>query len=211
MEHFITKVCECPKKPNKPTCAPLTPIWTTYLFELVSIDFFLWISASMVMSISWWSWIISRGLHRLMLQGTKKVKTVADIIFNDFALKFSFPAKLHYDMGKEFDNKLMARLKDLSGIQGSYMTPYHPQGNGQVERFSRTLLSMLRTLEDKEKEDWKESLTKVVHAYNCTKKEATGYAPYYLIFGQSPRLPINLLFGIKRDEAHETYEDYVSH
>ncbi|KAI4887200.1 hypothetical protein NFI96_004156, partial [Prochilodus magdalenae] len=84
------------------------------------------------------------------------------------------------------------------------------EGNGQVERFNRTLLSMLRTLEDKEKDDWKESLAKVVHAYNCTKSEATGYAPYYLIFGRSPRLPIDLLFKLREDEAHMDYDDYVS-
>ncbi|CAL9690999.1 unnamed protein product [Knipowitschia caucasica] len=139
----------------------------------------------------------------------KTAKTVADKLFNDFALKFGFPTKLHHDMGKEFENKLMARLKELSGIQGSHTTPYHPQGNGQVERFNRTLLSMLRTLEDKEKEDWKESLAKVVHAYNCTKSEATGYAPYYLVFGRSPRLPIDMLFNIKKEESHVDYNDYV--
>lgn len=100
--------------------------------------------------------------------------------------------------------------KNLSGIQGSHTTPYHPQGNGQVERFNRTLLSILHTLEDKEKEVWKESLAKVVRAYNCTKNEATGYTPYYLLFGRSPRLPINLLFNLKADEADGTYEDYVS-
>lgn len=66
-------------------------------------------------------------------------------------------------------------------------------------------------MEDKDKEDWKESLAKVVHAYNCTKNEATGYGPYYLIFGRSPRLPIDLLFGLGRDESRDTYDDYVSH
>lgn len=70
---------------------------------------------------------------------------------------------------------------------------------------------MLRTMEDKDKEDWKESLAKVVHVYNRTKCEATGYAPYHLIFGRSPHLPIDLLFNLKRDKAQETYEDYVSH
>lgn len=41
VEHFVTQVCEClkKKKPSKPTRAPLTPIQTTYPFELVSIDF----------------------------------------------------------------------------------------------------------------------------------------------------------------------------
>lgn len=70
---------------------------------------------------------------------------------------------------------------------------------------------MLRTLDDKEKEDWKESFIKVIHAYYFTKNEATGYNPYHLIFGRPPRLPIDLLFNLKRNEAHGTYEDYVSH
>lgn len=46
----------------------------------------------------------------------KAAKTLADKIFNDFALKFGFPSKLHHDMGKEFENRLMASLKKLSGI-----------------------------------------------------------------------------------------------
>jgi len=75
----------------------------------------------------------------------KAAKTVADKLFKDFALKFGLLTRLQNDIGKEFENKLMARLKELSGIQGSHTTPCHPQGNGQVERFNRILLSMLWT------------------------------------------------------------------
>ena len=52
---------------------------------------------------------------------------------------------------------------------------------------------MLGTLPDKPKSTWREQGPTLVHAYNCTRNNATGFSPYYLMFGQKPHLPIDLL------------------
>ncbi|XP_041952668.1 uncharacterized protein LOC121712768 [Alosa sapidissima] len=71
--------------------------------------------------------------------------------------------------------------------------------------FNLTLLAMLRNLDDEAKADWKSSLAKVVHAFNCTRNESTGYAPYYLPFG----LPIDLMFGIPPSDGSASHQEYA--
>ena len=112
---------------------------------------------------------------------------------------------IHHDQGGEFENQ----LKKNCGVLGLRTTPYHPQGNGQVERFNRTLLQMLKTLTDKQKTNWKESLNKLLYAYNCTRCEVTGFSPFYLLFGMSPRLPIDLLFGITSETGKADHRTYM--
>ncbi len=96
------------------------------------------------------------------------------------------------------------KLCELVGIQKTRTTPYHPMGNGMCERFNSTLLNMLGTLEDKQKENWKKYVPTLVHAYNCTKHDSTGFSPFYMMFGRHPRLPVDLTMGVEFAKSDET-------
>ena len=122
----------------------------------------------------------------------KAAKTMAEKLYNDYILRFGFPAKIHHDQGSELKNKLLKSLEDLCGVSNCRRTSYHPQGNGNVERFNRPLLDMPRMLPERKKSRWKDHVNKVVHAYNCTHNDITGFSPFFLLFGRHPSLLIDL-------------------
>ena len=98
---------------------------------------------------------------------------------------------------------MIQELCKIAGVKKLHTTPYHPQSNGQCERFNSTFCNMLGTLSDEEKSDWKSHLGCMTHAYNCTKHVSTTYSPYYLMFGRHPRLPIDVAFGLDKPNCSD--------
>jgi len=98
----------------------------------------------------------------------------------------------------------------LAGIAKSHTTPYHPMGNGKVERFNSTLLKMLGTLGETEKSDWKSYVAPMVHAYNVTIHKSTGYSPYFLMLGRHPKLAIDAMLGLTaNDDTFTSSHEYI--
>lgn len=66
-------------------------------------------------------------------------------------MHYELSPRIHSDQGRDFESKLIRELLNLLGVRKSRTTPYHPQGDPQLERFNRTLLSLLGTMGNKKK------------------------------------------------------------
>ena len=112
-------------------------------------------------------------------------------------------------MGANFESKLIRKLCDITDIKNTRTTPYHPMGNGMVERFNKTLLNMMATLPEVKKTDWKAHVSTLTHAYNAAVHDSTGFGPYYLMFGRHPRLAIDAFLGHPSNNLiAESKQDY---
>ena len=89
---------------------------------------------------------------------TQTAQATARILWDNFICHYGFPEKFISDQGRNFESDLIKELCKIAGVKKLHTTPYHPQGNGQCERFNSTLCNMLGILSEEEKSDWKSYL-----------------------------------------------------
>ena len=195
---YLNSCPRCLKRKFQAEQAPLLNIQVNQPLELIHLDYLkIEPSKGNVENVL----IITDHFTRYAQAFPSKTQTAlatAKLLWNNFILHYGFPEKNITDQGRNFESELIENLCQVAGVKKLCTSPYHPQTNGQCECFNSTLLNMLGTLTPEQKKDWKNHVSAMVHAYNCTKNAATGFSPYYLLFGREPRLPVDVEFGLQR-------------
>ena len=210
VENYVKQCDRCLRR-KAPTNVrtPLVNIKTYQPLELVCMDYL-----SLETSKGGFNYILvitDHFTHYAQAIPTKSIsaKTTAEAFFNSFVVHYGFPKRIHSDQGGSFEGEIVKHLCKLTGMEKSRTSPYHAMGNGSCERYNRTLLNMLGTLKPDQKSDWKAHIAPLVHAYNCTRHETTGFAPFLLMFGRVPRLPIDIVLGVNRDQHFKNHSVYI--
>ena len=114
----------------------------------------------------------------------------ARVLFTHVIAVFGVPSRILSDQGPEFTGKVWDELQEFLGCTLIRTSPYHPQGNGAVERCHRTVNNIVRAIIHSTSPSlWPEAIPCAQLALNSAPSDTHGYSPFEIVFGHLPRLP----------------------
>ena len=122
----------------------------------------------------------------------KEASTVANALLDTWITRFGCPVRIHSDQGKEFHNKIWHQLCDRLQITKTVTPAYNPNSN-LIERFHRTLNTIMRTHLAREDAGWARFLPMATFAFNTKVNTTTGMTPFEAWMGRPAKLPIDLV------------------
>ena len=115
-------------------------------------------------------------------------KTVALFIY-ELMLRFGAPQIVISDRGSAFMSQVLQEYLSHQAIAHFPTTPYHPQGNGAIERIHLVLMPIIERMTDGCPNKWDHFLGAANFVMNSRVHTVTGFSPFQLTHGISPRLP----------------------
>ena len=107
----------------------------------------------------------------------QKSLRIAELLVNEVIPQFGVPESLLLDRGTNLLSHLMTDVCWLLGIKKLNTTSHHSQCNRMVERFNRTLKTMLRKYAVKFSTQWDRYIPGALWAYRNLPHDLTGEKP----------------------------------
>ena len=131
---------------------------------------------------------------------TLTAEELAVIFFDGWYCENGLPSELVSDRDKLFMAKFWKHFTLLTGVKHKYSSAYHPQSNGASERTNKTVNQCIRFHVERNQKGWVRALPRIRFQMMCTVNKSTGYSPFQLRFGRSPKVlpPLIPLLQMRR-------------
>jgi Integrase zinc binding domain/Integrase core domain len=186
IEEYVKSCDKCQKRGKINSKYPLNPIEVKEPFYQIGIDFVGPLPSTkrkkryIIVAMDYFTkWPEAKAVTRDTAEET------ARFLYEDIICRHGCPQKIISDRGTHFKNRLIESLTERFNIQHNLSTSYHPQTNGLVERFNKTLCEALSKLSTDK--DWDEKIPSVLFAYRNRIHSSTKVKPFYLVYGRNAR------------------------
>jgi transposase InsO family protein len=127
--------------------------------------------------------------------------------FTDIIYRFGVPNSIITDNRTQFTDREFLEFCDKFHIHVDWAAVAHPQTNGQVERANDMILRGLKPRIfdrlNKSGQKWLQELPVVVWSLRTTPSRATGFTPFFLVYGAEAILPTDLEYGSPRVRGYD--------
>jgi transposase InsO family protein len=113
----------------------------------------------------------------------QKALTIAGALVTNFFCRFGIPRELHSDQGRNFESHLLQDILQRLGVNKMCTMPLHPQLDGMVERYIKTIKEHLQKVVASHQRDWDESLPLSPSLHGIHSRH-NGLTPAKVVFGR---------------------------
>ena len=139
----------------------------------------------------------------------KEAAVVARVLVEQVFCRFGVPIALLSDNGNEVDSSIMREICRLLDVDKLRTTFYKASTNAAIERFHRTLNSMLGKVINEKQSDWDLLLPYVMAVYRSSRHDSTAYTPNFLTLGREVRAPVDIMYGTGPVDTADSYDGFV--
>ncbi|RNA38462.1 Retrovirus-related Pol poly from transposon [Brachionus plicatilis] len=204
------EICASIKAPKRYTRQPIVPIQASKPFQLITWD----ILGPLPATENRFACILviichfSKYVELFALLGLTAEEVANCLVL--FICRHGVPEAALSDRGTNFQAELMDQLFELLDIKRLRTSAYHPQCDGETERFNRTLEQMLACYVAYTQNKWDQYLPKLAFAYNTAVHATTGLTPFEVVYERKPKLPVDLMFPTPNLELNLSVDSYAT-
>ncbi|KAJ9534750.1 hypothetical protein QJQ45_013129 [Haematococcus lacustris] len=132
---------------------------------------------------------LSKMVHFVPCRESMNAEGFARLFIDNVFKHHGVPREIISDRGSHFTNHFWASVMAILGVKECKSSAYHPESDGQTERYNRTLEEMLRHYISPAQSDWPFFLSLAEFAVNNSWQESIQSTPFLVNTGQSPLTP----------------------